>query len=698
MAVETALDPMGVVSMRHPFVIALHLLINALPLAEASQGTLRVLAVTPSTSSAAVNAASEAAPPVLSGREAITVTFDHAIIALGSDFGPGEIPAGLTPFALVPAVAGRLRWVTTSVARFDPESDWPAELELTLRLSPALQAFDGRRITPSAQSEWAFTTPSISMSLGRVRSAMALAMANGTWDASVHPLVPNAKECPPDATIELRFDADIHLSLLQAALRLRRNAAAVTTSANDAPLLVSNRVSIAPCRMASPRCALATLDATLDVGALYDIVLPAGSRFHAAAGLTHTRQAVTISGLVPFRFPFRNAGMLRAKYRRYKLWARHGLAPGTSAADLLPYVSLMQGGAAVPFTLTRRAAAVLELHASFEPSVQYTLSISASDAVRDGFGLPLRASSLTYTTSSLDSFFLLPNFQYGAPQELRLSTHNATASPAVADALRSWPTMLRGDNLCVGYQSSTRVPECWRHGNEPQSASMYAVSADDVSAAIATLRNQGSHSNDNAMWRQPAHVATVDSANVPRRGVTTKTFALGNRLLHAPGMLVQTTRGVSSGSSVRSALLSAGMLAAVAVAVPGSALLVWVLNATTAAPVANARINVMAANCWGRCTAGNVRNVATTTSESNGLGSFSMSLLPQSLGELYVLVEGPAGPTSRELLLLHGVPRPRSLPRREPVATLLTDRSVYKLNDTVRVKGYCASVAIELST
>ena len=83
---------------------------------------ISLVSLTPSTGSASARGGSpgraEATP--LAGREAITATFHRSVIALGSDFGGGALPHHLTPFFIHPPVPGRLRWVTTSVARFDP--------------------------------------------------------------------------------------------------------------------------------------------------------------------------------------------------------------------------------------------------------------------------------------------------------------------------------------------------------------------------------------------------------------------------------------------------------------------------------------------------------------------------------------------------------------------------------------------------
>ena len=186
---------------------------------------LDVVSVTPSTDSAAV--VSPDAPPTpvaLSNRDAVTVTFSRAVIALGSDFGPGALPPNLTPFTLDPPVAGHLRWVTTSIARFDPAAEWPPELELTLSLNPSLATYDGAKFATSSQ-QWQFTTPQLRISSARVRSEAALRLTNGTWSSTAHPLARGAHEVPPDGRIVLWFSADVELPLLQASLKLHRTTA-----------------------------------------------------------------------------------------------------------------------------------------------------------------------------------------------------------------------------------------------------------------------------------------------------------------------------------------------------------------------------------------------------------------------------------------------------------------------------------------
>ena len=55
---------------------------------------------------------------------------------------------------------------------------------------------------------------------------------------------------------------------------------------------------------------------------------------------------------------------------------------------------------------------------------------------------------------------------------------------------RSWPILLRGNDLCTGYPSG--VAECWHeYGREAQSVAVRAFDARDIYAAIATLRALG---------------------------------------------------------------------------------------------------------------------------------------------------------------------------------------------------------------
>ena len=156
-----------------------------------------VLAFTPSTDSATGSPRDSVS---ISGRQALTVTFKEPVIALGSDFG-GGVPEEMNPFEIQPAVAGRVRWVTTTIARFDPDNDWPPELELTVSIKTTVQTFSSFELDEPFSR--AFTTPALSMYISSVKSLQAMALTNNTWSSGTAPLsvALQSQEVPPDGEV-----------------------------------------------------------------------------------------------------------------------------------------------------------------------------------------------------------------------------------------------------------------------------------------------------------------------------------------------------------------------------------------------------------------------------------------------------------------------------------------------------------------
>ena len=344
----------------------------------------------------------------LVGHEAITLTFSHAVIALGSDFSAGPLPKELTPFQMTPPVAGRVRWVTTSVVRFDPEGEWPPELELSLSLTPGLSTFDGRVLARNEPSAWQFRTPALSMRVGRVSSARASELTGRTWSAALHPLAPGAVEVPPDATFELHFSGDVEARRVSASLELHIDEAAALVSGAATTNLrgpasaspgAPRTIVLRACPRASARCVLAEVRPPLAVGRLFRLTLPVGAVVHASAGATHAATAVSLSGLVPFAFPFRPLEHVREysrpSYRRHHLWLRHGLeantsldllaaqlqleisspatSPATSAATSAASPAHLAPPRTLPLRLSRPAAAVLRIEVRTAPRSAPTL-------------------------------------------------------------------------------------------------------------------------------------------------------------------------------------------------------------------------------------------------------------------------------------------------------------------------------------
>ena len=74
-----------------------------------------VISFTPSVDSASVGASTDSVS--ITGLQSLIVTFDSPVIALGSDFGAEQLPDALNPFEIQPVVSGKVRWVTTTIAR-----------------------------------------------------------------------------------------------------------------------------------------------------------------------------------------------------------------------------------------------------------------------------------------------------------------------------------------------------------------------------------------------------------------------------------------------------------------------------------------------------------------------------------------------------------------------------------------------------
>ena len=365
----------------------------------------------------------------------------------------------------------------------------------------------------------------------------------------------------------LWFSADVELPLLQASLKLHRTTAeahglepspAPDAETDDAASHHHSNhphhsaVTLAACSPPSARCAVATAEKELAPGELYALTLPAGSQFHTAAGATHDDTTVVLlSGLVPFAIPFKDFKIgvrnreTHPKYRRLKVWLRHGLADGTTAADLAPHLSVTAKDVGpLPVSLSRPSAGVLQIEGAFEPDRQYVVAVAAADGVRDGFGLPLQTSSTTFRTAALPQFFSQGGTQYGGAVTARFA---GTAAPA-------WPVLTRGDALCLGYPQ-----EAGCAGKGAKHTDFVAVGAADVAAALASL-----HNYRETQLTKPV-VASLVAPLTPSLARTDLQLYGGAHAAKQPRLHTF----FRTQTSKTTALVSSGELGATAVAIPG---------------------------------------------------------------------------------------------------------------------------------
>jgi hypothetical protein len=351
------------------------------------------------------------------------VVFNRAVIALGSDWGK-ELTGALSPFeftGLRAPVPGKLRWVTTSIARFDPTNEWPSDLIFGVSVKN-ITTFDGSALTTSATVS--YTTQPVAMRVRGVTSARAAALTDNQWSAQrgfwqgTDATSANDVEVPPDGVVTIDFlqgsycDPDIYSYYNRYSCRdgkidaqLVANALVFRKVGSSASIDV--RSTVKACKYGGDHC-ISFMPPALESGAEYQLVLPKGSVYSPVAGVTQKDFVLRLFGLFPFELPFlqpRDLSSLAS--RRWSLYLRHGLANDTvcdalSCPAIASSLSLTDSttNEVLPFQLKRVRAGELELYApTASQSKIYQLRVTANAAIFDGFGLSLRAGSVSLPTA-----------------------------------------------------------------------------------------------------------------------------------------------------------------------------------------------------------------------------------------------------------------------------------------------------------
>ncbi|KAG2494912.1 hypothetical protein HYH03_006847 [Edaphochlamys debaryana] len=334
----------------------------------------------------ATGAASE--PVFLSGKDTLTAVFSRPVIALGSDFA---VPASQQKlaFTLDCPVPGKARWVTTSITRLDPDEDWPTDLDCEFKWSTGLTSYDGK--------------------------------------------------------IQIMFSYTVNLALLKAALKVYEGKGASGKAI---------AFEITPCQSPLPGTTLSldvnttcatVIPSGLKGDTLFNVLLPKGSRYHALAGPLGEALTVPFISLRPFSIMFSKVlgpdAWTGTHYRRLDLGLIHGLSDDTPIKAFAATVSLcevVKGGCTpTPITVTAVNKGAARVSApALKPATQYRISVAADAAVKDGFGQPLQASSLTFWTSFVDHAFGQP---VGDSSNVMVFEPDA--------ALTAWPIVTRGPPL-----------------------------------------------------------------------------------------------------------------------------------------------------------------------------------------------------------------------------------------------------------
>ncbi|GLI68394.1 hypothetical protein VaNZ11_012780 [Volvox africanus] len=383
----------------------------------------------------------------LSGRQPLTAVFSRPVIALGADFGQPRVQQKL-PFSLSCPVPGRFRWVTTSIARFDPNVDWPTDLDCTLNWVTTLTAYDGAQLVLSGTApQRSLSSYPLSMTLYDITSDLALNVTDGLWSSFNN-------EVPPDGKIIIGFNYPVNLQLLQSILKVVE---ASQPNGGGIPFDLSPCQSVAPWFYSlgsgsssssgvlslnvNTTCAQIIPKGALKAATSYLVLLPRGVRYHALAGPLQQEISLTVVGLQPFKIPFHDDYSRRdigTRYRRLDMWLPHGLSPDTTPQALAARISLclVEGGVCLPvpfnFSLLSRGKARITAP-SLKLQKQYRISVAADPNVKDGFGQGLVAADLTFWTSGLYYSFNPPSLK-----------NSLGVLEAGVDTLTVWPFITRG--------------------------------------------------------------------------------------------------------------------------------------------------------------------------------------------------------------------------------------------------------------
>ncbi|GMH35163.1 hypothetical protein BSKO_03031 [Bryopsis sp. KO-2023] len=356
-------------------------------------------------------------------QQAITVVYSRSVIALGQDFGTTILPDDKVPFTLEPSVPGRFRWVTTYIARWDPEGSWPLDSKIKFKLNSKLKTHDGILFNTTGISDSiTLTTPSLRMSFAGVKSEAAQNLTDGNWTPNSGIRDDVLPEVPPDGILQLTFNHDVSISVLTKELQiLDENETAISSlKAVVSPCEPDSFISpILPCikcgsnrkgKKTNPEessCVQVSIDGELEIQTEYNLFLPKGIMYSKKAGLLTKKKTAKFGGLRTFRIPLRAKQRVSSRVLRLNL--PHGLEESNSKGvealkQQFEFIST-ETEEKIDFDMTLKNKGTLEIRAELMPSTEYRLNVIESNDVLDGFGLPLLGSSTLMETVGLEDKF-----------------------------------------------------------------------------------------------------------------------------------------------------------------------------------------------------------------------------------------------------------------------------------------------------
>ncbi|GMH41747.1 hypothetical protein BSKO_09657 [Bryopsis sp. KO-2023] len=389
-----------------------------------SELPLQVLVTTPS------NLADGTERLAVQDQQALTVVFSRSVIALGQDFGVTSLPDDKVPFLLEPAVPGRFRWVTTYIARWDPDGSWPLDSEVKFTFNKKLTTHDGILFQSEGnEGSVILTTPSLSMDIGSVQSEKAVNLTDNQWHPNIGLPSDILPEVPPDGVIKLKFNTKVSLTALQENLKVfigtsKEPAEGLGVKVQPCGPKSGGHVSPKPClRCKVPKmepkkseeednCAAVSIDGDLQLETGYVLSLAEGVQYSKRNGPLKAEKKYKFGGPRRFTIPFlgkQRGGDVRSFGTNYlRTWLPHGLEK-TAESDIQAlkqqFTITTDNGDEVDFELELENKGVLRISTSFLPDTNYKISVNGSSNILDGFGIPLESSSIKFWAEKVDPVF-----------------------------------------------------------------------------------------------------------------------------------------------------------------------------------------------------------------------------------------------------------------------------------------------------
>ncbi|GMH44585.1 hypothetical protein BSKO_12537 [Bryopsis sp. KO-2023] len=362
-------------------------------------------------------------------KQALTVVFSRSVIALGQDFGKTSLPDDKVPFFLEPEIPGRFRWVTTYIARWDPDENWPLDSEVKFTLNKRLRTHDGILFQSEGNpGSVILSTPSLRMDIRNVKSEKAANLTDNRWDPNAGLMSDILPEVPPDGVIKLRFNTKVSVTALQENLK-------VLIDSSKEPV-EGLGVKVQPCDpksdiIFSPKpclrckvpimeseksqeeddCAEVSIDGDLQLETRYALFLAEGVQYSKKNGALKAEKKVTFGGLRKFKIPFfdrREGRRTSVRTNFLRMWLPHGLEKNNESdiqALKQQFAITTEDGNEVEFELELENKSVLRISTSFLPNTNHTISVDGSSDILDGYGLPLESSSIKILTRKIDDTF-----------------------------------------------------------------------------------------------------------------------------------------------------------------------------------------------------------------------------------------------------------------------------------------------------